>query len=210
MGIEESVERAKKTIANELPAFVPEDRPGDMAQALMELGALTCTPKNPNCASCPWQQRCYAKRYRRQSELPVPKIKRSRPEGYAVAFVMLTGGTGQGEGAIMLRRRPDQGLLAGMIDLPSTSFTRTQDFAPAELLASVPLPDQEWRLVTQPVRHIFTHLALNMQLMRTELADKIAPLEGCFWHPVSKLSALALPSLSKKILAAAKIAHPTG
>lgn len=96
--------------------LVPEGRASDFTQALMELGALICTPKSPKCLVCPVMEHCAGRLEGKEESLPVKtKAKPPRPEHRLAAIVE---GTGVHEGKILIRKRPVSGLLAGMWELP--------------------------------------------------------------------------------------------
>jgi len=178
-----------------------ETRPGDMAQALIELGALVCTPQSPACPVCPWSYACRAHARGLAAELPLKPAKRTRPERHAVAFLLR-----RADGAILFRRRPETGLLAGMIELPSTPWDAPAPLGGEAALAEAPAAAAGWRWLEGEVRHIFTHLALNLRIAegRAERAD-----EG-FWWKVGRLDELALPTLTRKLLAHAGIDRGDG
>ena len=94
-------------------ALVPRERAGDFAQALMDLGATLCTPRRPRCVLCPWRAACAGLAQGIAEDLPVSAAKPERPLRYGVAFWLR-----RGDGAVLLRRRPDKGLLGGMTELP--------------------------------------------------------------------------------------------
>ena len=109
---------ARQTAAARLAAgMVPERRAGDFAQAMMELGAVLCTPRAPRCVLCPWRADCAAAALGIAEDLPVQAEKPERPLRLGVAFWLT-----RADGAVLLRRRPEHGLLGGMIELPSTDW----------------------------------------------------------------------------------------
>ena len=177
-------------------ALAHPDRAADLAQALMELGALVCTPRRPACEACPWAFACRALAGGRQAELPLRVSKPLRPTRYATAMLIADG-----EGRLCFRRRPETGLLAGLIELP-TSVWRDRPFTgEADLVAGLPRAD--WRALPGGVRHVFTHLALELVLVEGRPAT---PIEGGFFHHPDRLAELALPTLTKKLLRHAGIA----
>ncbi|MFZ3235523.1 MAG: A/G-specific adenine glycosylase, partial [Stellaceae bacterium] len=96
-------------------ALVPDRRAGDFAQAMMDLGATICTPQRPRCVLCPWRRACAAAARGVAEDLPARAAKQPRPQRYGVAFWLT-----RPDGAVLLRRRPEKGLLGGMIEIPST------------------------------------------------------------------------------------------
>jgi A/G-specific adenine glycosylase len=165
-------------------------RAGDFAQAVMELGALVCTPRRPACLTCPWRAACRAAALGQPERYPVMAPRKQRPARFAVAFLLE-----RGDGAVLFRRRPETGLLAGLIELPSTPWVddpvTAEAAVPAALPVAVPL-----RAIAGTVRHGFTHLELSLQLLRGAVAG---PAEG-LWVPPRGFAALALPTLTRKLL----------
>src|SRR5438876_5375270 len=108
---------AKPRLRELAAALVPETRAGDFAQALMDLGATICTPRRPRCVLCPWRACCAAAASGLADDLPARVEKPERPLRYGVAFWLT-----RPDGAVLLRRRPEKGLLGGMIEIPSTPW----------------------------------------------------------------------------------------
>jgi A/G-specific adenine glycosylase len=166
------------------------ERPGDLAQALIELGALVCRPREPACHACPWGEACLARANGTAAELPRQAPAKARPLRHAVAFVVE-----RDDGALLFRERPPTGLLAGMIELPSTGWAAERRPSLAEALEEAP-PASGWTLLPGSVRHVFTHLTLEMRVARGRAAG---PSEG-IWRPPQLLGELALPTLTRKLL----------
>jgi A/G-specific adenine glycosylase len=162
-------------------------RPGDFAQALFDLGATLCTATSPACALCPWRMECAGRNLGIAAELPRKPAKKLRPTRMGVHF-WLTDAAGN----VLLRRRPENGLLGGMAELPGTPWRDTAWNA-ADALRHVPM-DAHWRPAGQ-VRHAFTHFALVLDLMAAEVPRIEA--EG-FLHPLRSLNDAALPSVMRK------------
>jgi A/G-specific adenine glycosylase len=168
---------------------VPESRAGDFAQALMDLGAVICTPRRPRCVLCPWRADCAASASGIAESLPVPAEKPDRPLRRGVAFWLV-----RGDGAVLLRRRPEQGLLGGMIELPSTPW-RAAPWSAGEAIAHAPAAS-EWRHLPGAVQHGFTHFRLEMALLAGTTADPIAGI----WAKPGEFADYALPTLTKKLV----------
>jgi A/G-specific adenine glycosylase len=187
---EQVLSPAKAELRQAAAALADRARAGDFAQALMELGALVCTPRRPRCDACPWAFACRARVAGRAAALPVMPAKAARPTRYAVAMLIEDDA-----GRLCLRRRPEKGLLAGLVELP-TSPPQDRPFASeAALLDAIRTGD--WRRIPGTVRHVFTHLALDLVLVRGHPA---APIEDGFFHPRDQLHRLALPTLTRKLL----------
>ncbi|HUB16616.1 MAG TPA: A/G-specific adenine glycosylase [Acetobacteraceae bacterium] len=167
-------------------------RPSDFAQALFDLGATVCTPAAPACALCPWMAACAGRRDGIAPELPRRSPKPERPLRHGVHFWLEDGA-----GNVLLRRRPENGLLGGMAELPGTGW-RATPWVTDEAMALAPMP-AAWRPAGQ-VRHGFTHFALTLELMAARVESVVA--EG-FLHPVRELHAAALPSVMRKCVAMA-------
>jgi A/G-specific adenine glycosylase len=167
-------------------------RPGDFAQALFDLGATICTPAGPACGLCPWLAECAARRAGNPADLPRRAPKKPRPQRWGVHFWLQDAA-----GNVLLRRRPESGLLGGMAELPGTAW-RDAPWDGAEALRHAPMP-ATWQPAGQ-VRHGFTHFALTIDLFVARVAQAVG--EG-FLHPVAALDAAALPSVMRKCVAMA-------
>jgi A/G-specific adenine glycosylase len=165
-------------------------RPGDMAQALIELGALLCRPRAPACPACPWREPCRARAAGTAESLPRKAAAKVRPLRHAVAFVVQ-----RADGAVLFRRRPPTGLLAGMIELPSTAWREGAPPTMAEALAEAP-QGEAWVLLPGRVRHVFTHMTLETGLVRGRAAGS----EESLWRRPDQLAELALPTFTRKLL----------
>ncbi len=125
--IETPLPAAKKEIRTIQQRLTPARRAGDYAQAMMDLGAAICTPKRPACALCPLNDDCAAHAAGSEERYPLKAEKAERPVRYGAAFVVT-----RPDGAVLLHRREDSGLLGGMAEVPGTEWaSRIRDFAPA-------------------------------------------------------------------------------
>jgi A/G-specific adenine glycosylase len=180
---------AKPRLAALAAALVPSQRPGDFAQAMMDLGATVCTPRRPRCVLCPWRSACAAGRSGRAEAFPARAERPERPQRFGVAFWLT-----RADGAVLLRRRPDNGLLGGMIEIPSTTW-RALPWGLDEAMPAAPAP-AEWSLLPGTVRHGFTHFRLELAVAAATAA---APVDG-LWSPIDRLGEHALPTLMKKVV----------
>ena len=147
--------RVRRTFRELMEAVMPADRPGAFNQALMDLGATVCPPGGaPLCGSCPLAELCEANRLGLQDALPVRKKKAARRVEELTVFLLLR------EGRVALRRRPDQGLLAGLWEFPHVPGPLDESAA-AQALAVWGLTPMEWRKKLE-ARHIFTHVELSL------------------------------------------------
>ena len=167
-------------------------RPSDFAQALFDLGATICTPRNPACALCPFRDGCAAQAAGIQAELPRKTPKRARPTRHGVHFLLFDD-----TGAILVRRRPPKGLLGGMLEIPGTPW-RTTPWEAAEALAHAPLPGLAWQPLPGEARHGFTHFELRMTLLTARLPGP-TEASGFAWMPPQAAHA-AMPSAMHRLL----------
>lgn len=193
--VEEPLPGAKPTIKALAAEIVPADRPGDHAQAMMDLGATICTPKTPACALCPFTGACAAQKLGTPLAFPVKAAKAERPERSGTAFLAV-----RADGAVLLRSRPDKGLLAAMTEIPATPWDKARSAPVADPSQHAPLKAR-WRALPGAVRHVFTHFALDLTVWRADLpAGTPAPAGMRFVLP-RDLHKEALPSVMRKVLA---------
>ena len=190
--IETPLPAGKREIKQRASALTPPDRPGDFAQAMMDLGATICLPKRPRCLACPLSDVCVARAAGVEADLPAKAPKKEKP--------LRTGDVywaERSDGQVLLRRRAPKGLLGGMVELPS--FGWSDDDAPAAVRAL-----GQWAPAPPAIPHVFTHFRLELTLYRAEApsdADKAAP--GLFWAAIDELGAVGLPSVMAKAAKAA-------
>ncbi|KQW73098.1 A/G-specific adenine glycosylase [Phenylobacterium sp. Root77] len=163
-------------------SLVRNHRPGDWAQALMDLGATVCRPKAPLCDRCPLTEFCAGLAGGEPETYPRKLPKAARPHRNGVAYILTRGGE------VALVRRPPKGLLGGMLALP-TSDWRATGWSDAEAAAAAPV-GADWRAVGE-VEHVFTHFSLTLRLLRAE-----GDADGVIWTPRAGLD--ALPSVFLK------------
>ena len=187
--------KAKPELRRFAATFVPAKRAGDFAQALMDLGALICTPKRPDCAKCPWVRDCRAKALGNPELFPRKGAERARPLKRGAAFVARDA-----RGAVLLVKRPEQGLLAGMLQPPLGPWGEAFP-GPDDALAQAPFA-AKWKRCTGFVKHGFTHFALEIEVWRAELGRRNG-FDGLWVHP-RDLHRVALPTVMRKILAHAR------
>ncbi len=183
-----------------LPADPEESFPyGDLAQALMDLGATVCLPAKPRCGSCPLAADCRGRQAGLAAVLPRRAPRRARPLRRGVAFWLT-----RADGAVLLRRRAETGLLGGMMEVPSTEW-REAPWSAEEAGAQAPVT-ASWQPLPGVVRHGFTHFRLELEVW-TATAPGAAPgaaedgaglTEGRWTRP-EELDAAALPTLMRKV-----------
>jgi A/G-specific adenine glycosylase len=190
---------AKPEIGRLARALTPASRAGDFAQALMDLGASVCSPKRPSCLMCPLQSECAAHWQGIEALLPARAAKSERPGRVGLAFLAL-----REDGHVLLRRRPEAGLLGGMLEVPSTEWADTLPPV-AEALRGAPVR-AEWWQVPGVVAHTFTHFRLETLVYRAIVPANVsltfwADPQRCQWLARRDLDRAALPSVMRKIIA---------
>ena len=183
---------AKPELRRLAATLTPEDRPGDYAQAAMDLGATVCLPRKPLCERCPLAGLCAARAAGDAESLPARTPKRERPLRVGHAFVALSP-----DGAVLLRRRPERGLLGGMMEPWCGPWRPAAEHPGADPVADAPFV-ADWRRLDGTIEHGFTHFRLELTVWRAE-ADRPAPA-GTRWQQLSRLGEAALPSVMKKVL----------
>ena len=187
---------AKPEIQARAASLVPQQRAGDYAQAMMDLGATVCTPRSPRCVICPLMKTCKARKEGIAEELPARAPKAQKPTRRGLAFVLANR-----DAAILLRKRPAKGLLGGMDEVPSSPW-REGKLVIADALNEAPVPAR-WKVLEGGVRHTFTHFHLELAVARatatTSRLAKLAP--GSAWVEIDKLDERALPTVMRKVIA---------
>jgi A/G-specific adenine glycosylase len=162
--------------------LVTDERPGDWAQALMDLGATICRPKAPLCDRCPVAAFCAARASGRPEDYPRKAAKADRPRRYGTAFLLTC------RGKVALVRRPDKGLLGGMLALPTDAWS-------AARTSARPPADADWRPAGE-ITHVFTHFSLSLRVMKGETARE---LDAFTWTDIPAAQQ-ALPTVFRKAL----------
>ncbi len=186
--LEAPMPAVKQEVRRLAATLTPDRRPGDFAQAMMDLGATVCTPKSPKCILCPVRDDCRGLAAGIAAELPRRVPKKARPLRYGIAFWLT-----REDGAVLLRKRPEKGLLGGMTEVPSTPW-RAEPWSLKEALPEAP-EAASWRLLPGRVEHVFTHFSLEMNVAVARAARGAAGE----WCPTAALHTRALPTVMKKI-----------
>ena len=184
--IDVPVAQAKARIRARVASLLPDGRPGDFAQAMMDLGATICTPRRPKCILCPVREACRAFREGDPEAYPVKAARKPKPVRQGVAYV-----AERADGAVLLRRRPEKGLLGGMAEPPTGGWDGS---AAAEPFAAC------WREAGS-IAHTFTHFQLEMRVLHAR-SEAPAP-DGFWWSARGDVAGEALPTVMKKTLEAA-------
>jgi A/G-specific adenine glycosylase len=192
----EELPAAKIRLRRLAQVLVPHERAGDFAQALMDLGATVCTPKNPACAVCPWIAACAACRRGDPHAFPVKALRREGLLRRGAAFVVIRAGS-----CLLVRSRPLTGLLGGMTEVPVTDWT--PEFDDRQVLSLAPALKRakpNWRRVSGVVDHAFTHFPLQLVVYRASVGASAAAPSGMRWVRLAALAEEALPSLMRKVV----------
>jgi A/G-specific adenine glycosylase len=194
--VREPLPAAKPELARLAARLTPALRPGDHAQAMMDLGATVCTPRNPACGRCPLAPACAARALGIQHLLPMRAAKRAKPVRAGHVYLAR-----RSDGAWLLERRPDHGLLGGMLGWPGSEWA--DDPTPAPPIAA------DWRRLAGEVRHTFTHFHLRLTVHLAEVQGEAAPARG-FFLPAAEFRRAALPTVMRKAYDLARSGLETG
>jgi A/G-specific adenine glycosylase len=177
--VEAPLPSAKPRLVALAEGLTPQDRPGDYAQAVMDLGATICTPRTPACGICPWTQACAARAAGVHATLPRKTPKADKPVRHGTLWLA------QRDDAVLVEQRPDRGLLGGMLGFPGDGWDGAGGPAPAEA---------EWTKLGE-VRHTFTHFHLILQVLGARIEGPV--LRG-HWLPRAAFRPAALPTVMRK------------
>jgi A/G-specific adenine glycosylase len=180
--VETPLPLAKPELTRLAAGLTPRLRPGDYAQAVMDLGATICTPRGPACGICPWMQDCRARRAGIEANLPRKLPKGVKPTRAGTVWLAL-----RDDGAVLVERRPDRGLLGGTLGFPGDGWDGTAGQAPLEA---------EWQPAGQ-VRHTFTHFHLDLKVLMARVPPQARVLRGEFLG-ANLFSPQDLPTLMRK------------
>ena len=187
---------ARLEIKAKAAAMVPVERPGDFAQAMMDLGAMICSPKHPSCAICPLLKFCRGHASGCPESLPRKMPRRARPLRQGAAFFVR-----RRDGAVLVRTRPPQGLLGGMMEIPGTAWETHFDAASAAKQAPV---EASYRKLDKSVSHAFTHFALRLDIYVADVPSRRRAPAGYRFVPDCSLDQEAFPSVMRKIIDAVR------
>lgn len=191
--VEEPMPAAKPTLRSLAATLTPDRRPGDFAQAMMDLGATVCTPRKPACLSCPLSGVCDGRIAGIAEELPRKSPKAERPMRRGTAFVVISGA-----GNLLLRVRPARGMLGGMHEVPATPWDSKTGWR-ADPDDHEPVAGAVWVALPGIVRHGFTHYELELEVLAARLSDQ-PEVPGGEWWPLDRLDDAALPTLMAKVV----------
>ncbi len=192
-GVRQPIRDVKAKIRGFAEALTPKSRAGDYAQGVMDLGATICTPKSPSCEICPWAEDCVARTKGIAADLPAKPPRKKRPTRYGAAFVLT-----RPDGAVLLRRRGDKGLLGGMMEFPTTDWGAARN----DWLEVAPLK-AKWKRASEVVMHTFTHFHLELEVYVTRITAKQAARLDGEWVAASAIDGAGLPTVMKKVASSA-------
>jgi A/G-specific adenine glycosylase len=200
--IEDELPGAKAKVRERAEGLMPPRRVGDFAQAMMDLGATVCTPKNPACALCPWNEACLALASGDQESFPRKAQKREGKLRRGAAFVAI-----RADDCVLVRSRPAKGLLGGMTEVPTTDWSAEFDDAcsldHAPRLGSAKVA---WRRRPGVVTHVFTHFPLELVVYVGHVPARTKPPAGSRFIAIDELADAALPTVMRKVTAHAGVA----
>jgi A/G-specific adenine glycosylase len=193
--VEEMLPQAKPLIQQFATKLLGAARAGDSAQALMDLGASICTPKKPACALCPLNDHCAAHARGDQETFPRKAPKKIGALRRGAAFVVRRGDE------LLVRTRPEKGLLGGMMEVPTSGWLAAQDDKTALKQAPMLKGFARWHRKTGVVTHVFTHFPLELVVYTANVPARARAPEGMRWAPISTLGDEALPNVMRKVIA---------
>lgn len=167
MAVTDPLPQSKSKLATLAERYTPQQRAGDFAQAMMDLGATICTPRKPKCEACPLSGFCIAYAQDLTHSLPAKSPKATKPTRRGIAYVAI-----RSDGAPLLELRPPKGLLGGMIGWPGSDWSDAPTPAP-------PLT-ADWSHLPGLVKHTFTHFHLELSVAIARAAQDAVPLIGAF------------------------------
>lgn len=182
--VETPLPKAKSELTRLASGLTPAERPGDYAQAVMDLGATVCTPRSPACGICPWIQACRARQAGIAADLPRREDRKAKPTRLGIAWIAR-----REDGAWLLETRPDRGLLGGMLGWPGTEWGDDPQ-GPPPVAA-------DWSDPGLEVRHTFTHFHLRLALRVATVSLDATPERGRF-VPIRDFRPSDLPTVMRK------------
>jgi A/G-specific adenine glycosylase len=170
-------------------------RAGDSAQALMDLGSSICTPKKPACSLCPLNDDCAAHAQGTQESFPRKAPKKNGKLRRGAAFVVIRGDE------LLVRTRPEKGLLGGMTEVPGSDWLAGQEDKTARLQTPELKGVTRWQRKAGVVTHVFTHFPLELVVYTAKVEARTRAPQGMRWVPIATLADEALPNVMRKVIA---------
>jgi A/G-specific adenine glycosylase len=189
------IQELATTLLGESRAGDEKSRAGDSAQALMDLGSSVCTPKKPACALCPLNDGCAARARGEQEIFPRKAPKKTGTRRRGAAFVVTRGNE------LLVRTRPEKGLLGGMTEVPTSDWLAAQDDKAALEQAPASKGIARWHRKAGVVTHVFTHFPLELVVYAAKAPARTRAPEGMRWVPIDTLADEAFPNVMRKVIA---------
>ncbi len=189
------IQQLAATLLGDTRAGDEKSRAGDSAQALMDLGSSICTPKKPACALCPLNDDCVARARGDQEIFPRKAPKKTGALRRGAAFVITRGDQ------LLVRTRPEKGLLGGMTEVPTSLWLAAQDDKAALKAAPELKGVSRWHRKAGVVTHVFTHFPLELVVYTSSVSARSRAPEGMRFVPIATLQDEALPNLMRKVIA---------
>ena len=193
--VEAPLPRAKPLIQQMAATLLDVSRAGDSAQALMDLGSSICTPRKPACALCPLNGDCLSRAHGDQETFPRKAPKKVGVLRRGAAFVVTRGDR------LLVRTRPEKGLLGGMTEVPTSHWLAAQDDKAALKQAPKLKGVARWHRKTGVVSHVFTHFPLELVVYIASVPGRARAPEGIRWVPIATLKDEALSNVMRKVIA---------
>ena len=193
--VEASLPQAKPLIQQLATTLLGATRAGDSAQALMDLGASICTPNKPACSLCPLNDHCAARARGDQETFPRKAPKKTGALRRGAAFVVTRGDE------LLVRTRPEKGLLGGMTEVPTSGWLAAQHDKTALQQAPTLKGIARWHRKAGVVTHVFTHFPLELAVYAASVPVRAHAPKGMRWVPISTLGDEALPNVMRKVIA---------
>ena len=193
--VEDVLPQAKPKMQQLATTLLGPSRAGDSAQALMDLGASICTPKKPACALCPLNDGCAARGRRDQETFPRKAPKKTGALRRGAAFVVTRSDE------LLVRTRPEKGLLGGMTEVPGSDWLVAPNDQAALKQAPCLKGIARWHRKAGVVTHVFTHFPLELVVYTAKAPARTRPPAGMRWVPIATLADEAFPNLMRKVIA---------
>jgi A/G-specific adenine glycosylase len=190
-----AIQQLAATLLGPSRAGDEKSRAGDSAQALMDLGASICTPRKPACSLCPLNEDCTARVQGAQETFPRKLVKKTGELRRGAAFVVTRGGE------LLVRTRPEKGLLGGMTEVPGSEWRAEHDGKAALQQAPALKGIARWHRKAGVVTHVFTHFPLELVVYTASVPLRTRAPEGMRWVPIATLAGEALPNVMRKVVA---------
>lgn len=193
--VEEPLPKSKPRIQELASSLLGTARAGDSAQALMDLGSSICTPRKPACSLCPLNNSCAARLRCDQETFPRKSPKKSGELRRGAAFVVTRGDE------LLVRARPEKGLLGGMTEVPTSDWISDQSDRAALKQAPALKAVSRWHRKPGVVRHIFTHFPLELVVYTAHVAARTRAPDNMRWVKIAALKDEAFPNVMRKVIA---------